>query len=62
MQARAADVSIDGVGKVTTWAEESLEACIDGFGRIEYVGNPCIRQQIDGAGRVVRAVNATDGP
>ena len=60
LQARAADVSIDGVGKVTTWAVESLEARIDGFGRIEYVGNPCVRQRIDGAGRVVRAADTED--
>lgn len=44
----------NGVGSISLYAENELDAFIDGIGTIEYLGNPKVRKHIDGLGTIDR--------
>ena len=50
------EVSIEGAGRATVNATESLKASIDGAGIITYSGDPKkVERNIDGIGRIAKA-------
>lgn len=54
--AASVDVSIEGAGKATVNATQSLKASIEGAGIITYWGDPKnVERNIDGIGRIVKA-------
>jgi hypothetical protein len=54
LQAKAAKVSNNGVGKVVVKVSSSLDATASGIATIEYVGSPRVRQNTSGLGKVVK--------
>jgi hypothetical protein len=52
LQTQIADVSIDGAGSATVWAEKSLTAKISGAGSINYYGIPTVTKSVDGVGNI----------
>lgn len=50
LKSKTADITITGLGKVTTWATDTLDVTISGTGGVDYYGSPKLTQQISGVG------------
>lgn len=53
---QSTSVTINGAGKATVNASNTLNAIINGAGQVNYFGNPQVSQQINGLGKINQAV------
>jgi hypothetical protein len=51
---RVAGVTVDGTGKATVRASDSLDAQVSGVGSVEYIGDPSLTESVSGVGSVTK--------
>ena len=52
LESENANIKLQGVGRATVWATQTLNATVDGVGSIDYFGSPDVRKSVSGLGKV----------